>query len=82
MKQNLKKWRFTGNPVCGLRDNSWQFLRRLAGIHELKNIRWLVGGDFNEILYESEKYGGTVRSESQMSFFRSITRLWSFRVEV
>lgn len=61
VKYEEKSWRFTGfygNPVAPLRKVSWQFLRRLAGIYELKFIPWIVGGDFYEILFESEKVGG------------------------
>lgn len=31
-----------------------------------------MGGDFNEILYESEKVGGAVRSLNKMSGFRDV----------
>lgn len=44
-------------------------LSRLYNIHELKNLPWLVGGDFNEILYESEKVGGSLRTLNQMYCF-------------
>lgn len=56
-----KSWRFTGfygSSVSALRHQSWQLLRRLAGMHELNSLPWLVGGDFNEILYDSEKGEG------------------------
>lgn len=48
---------------------SWNLLRRLAGIHELKHLPWVLGGDFNEILFESEKRGGVSRPFSQMQAF-------------
>lgn len=38
-------------------------------IHEFQHFSWLMRGDFNEILYESEKIGGSLRSLSQMSAF-------------
>lgn len=50
-------------------NQSWQLLKRLAGIHELSLLPWLVGGDFNEILFESEKMGGMLRTAGQMREF-------------
>lgn len=53
-----KVWRFTGfhgNPDKGHRNRSWELLRRLHNSHIGQNTTWLVGGDFNEILYDSEK---------------------------
>lgn len=52
----LTQWRFTGfygNHVAILRNQSWQLLRRLSGIQELIFFSWLVGGDFDEILFDS-----------------------------
>lgn len=43
-------------------------LKRLAGIHELKNLPWLVGGDLNVILFDTEK-SGLQRPDSQLSDF-------------
>lgn len=65
-------WRFTGfygNPVISLRYSSWQLLRRIASIHELKHLPWVVGGDFNDILYDSEKMGGVTRPFAQLQDF-------------
>ncbi|KAK3188546.1 hypothetical protein Dsin_028107 [Dipteronia sinensis] len=63
-------WRFSGfygNPVPTQRKHYWTLLRRLAG---MCNLPWLCIGDFNEILYESEKVGGLKKSWQQMSEFR------------
>lgn len=40
-------------------------LRRLASIQELNKLPWLVGGDFNEICFDSEKLRGNLRPASQ-----------------
>ncbi|KAK6144319.1 hypothetical protein DH2020_021139 [Rehmannia glutinosa] len=67
-----KVWRFTGfygNPDSNLRKFSWDLLRKLYNIQELRGIPWLIGGDFNEICYENEKMGGRVRANSQMRAF-------------
>lgn len=72
IKDELHWCRFTGfygHPTIGLRYHSWQLLKRLASIHELKLLPWLVGGDFNEILYDSEKAGGVSRAFNQISAF-------------
>lgn len=72
MMDGLNKWRFTGFYVHSsvtLRNISWQLLLRLSGNHELNQLPWLVGGDFDEILFDSEKKGGLMRAESQMMFF-------------
>ncbi|XP_073152537.1 uncharacterized protein [Henckelia pumila] len=66
------QWRFTGfygNPEASFHSSSWELLRRIYGIHELQQLPWLVGGDFNEILFESEKMGGLVRPLPQMKDF-------------
>lgn len=66
------KWRFTGfhgNPVADQHHHSWDLLKRLADIPELRLLPWLVEGDFNEILFESEKLGGQSRNLSQMTDF-------------
>lgn len=72
VKNCMEKWRFTGfygNPVAALRSHSWQLMRRLEGMQELNSLRWLIGGDFNEILYDSEKQGGIQRNRKQMLGF-------------
>lgn len=70
-----KKWRFTGfygNPYSSKRHLSWDLLRRLKGLHEVNELPWLVGGDFNEICYDREKLGGIMRSLNQTQEFRDV----------
>lgn len=67
-------WYFTGfygNPKCNLRHLSWDLLNKIAKTHTSDSIGWLVGGDFNEILYEMEKQGGAPRALSQMRDFQA-----------
>ncbi|GMI97858.1 hypothetical protein HRI_003455100 [Hibiscus trionum] len=64
-------WRctgFYGNPETNRRQESWNLLRSLDDSPEMP---WLVIGDFNEILYSSEKQGGLLRNPRQMDLFRS-----------
>ncbi|KAL5542373.1 hypothetical protein UlMin_010083 [Ulmus minor] len=71
--QNLRRWRFTGfygSPTVEGRIASWQLIRRLGSLSELCHLPWLVGGDFNEVLYDHEKQGGRPRSLSQMKHFQ------------
>lgn len=70
-----KKWRFTGfygHPESYNRNQSWELLRRLKEIHELKELPWLVGGDFNEICFDTEKKGGNPRLMKQTRAFRDV----------
>ncbi|XP_073121193.1 uncharacterized protein [Henckelia pumila] len=66
-------WRFTGfygHPNVSLRESSWELLKRLASLQEFSHFPWLVGGDFNEILFDYEKLGGSSKTSSQICRFR------------
>ncbi|KAK2652653.1 hypothetical protein Ddye_012509 [Dipteronia dyeriana] len=63
-------WRFTGfygNPVQAQRLNSWTLLRRLSGLY---NMPWVVLRDFNEIMCDSGKVGGSNKNWRDMARFR------------
>lgn len=75
IQHSLLTWRctcFYGNPVTAYRYSSWELLRRLFSMNELAIFPWLIGGDFNEIMFEHEKQGGSLRAERQMSGFRDV----------
>ncbi|XP_060974707.1 uncharacterized protein LOC133039776 [Cannabis sativa] len=59
---------FYGAPEAHNRSASWTLLQRLADV--APHLPWFVIGDFNEILFNSNKSGGSLRSESQMEAFR------------
>ncbi|KAK6153786.1 hypothetical protein DH2020_013425 [Rehmannia glutinosa] len=77
-----KQWRFTGfygNPETTRRRDSWTLMRRLAAISTLRNLPWLMGGDFNEICHQNEKLGGRPRPEAQMEDFRTAIKTCELR---
>lgn len=65
------EWRFTGfyrSSFVRDRDTTWNLLRWLGQNH---SYPWLVCGDFNEILYSFEKFGGFKGEEKDGSFSTS-----------
>lgn len=64
-------WSFTGfygHLERELRELSWKLLSHLC----LMNPEaWLCLGDFNEIIDQSEKFGGEIHSATQMDRFRT-----------
>ncbi|XP_073046024.1 uncharacterized protein [Primulina eburnea] len=71
-------WHFTGiygHPDTHMRHFSWELLQCLKDIAELGDLPWIVGGDFNEICYDSEKLGGNKRVARQMQAFREALEL-------
>ncbi|KAK4271588.1 hypothetical protein QN277_020262 [Acacia crassicarpa] len=58
-----------GPPIEGERREVWNILRRLAsGI----SVSWLVLGDFNDLLSQSEKEGGNPRSMRKILNFQGL----------
>lgn len=49
---------FYSNPVHNLRFLSWCLLDNIASTHSDRSLSWVVGGDFNEILFDNDKQGG------------------------
>jgi hypothetical protein len=45
----------------------WDLLKRIKPLH---NLPWLMMGDFNEAIWQSEHFSETRRSEKQMLDFR------------
>ncbi|CAM8924063.1 unnamed protein product [Rhodiola kirilowii] len=58
---------FYGEPRVGRREDSWNLLRRLK---EGAEDKWVVLGDFNEILHSNEMSGKRKRDKEQMRKFR------------
>ncbi|KAB2032283.1 hypothetical protein ES319_D05G362800v1 [Gossypium barbadense] len=55
------------NPIC--RSSSWEMLRRVG---DSAQEEWVVGGDFNAILNNSEKEGGRRGVRAQMYEFKNV----------
>ncbi|XP_074346246.1 uncharacterized protein LOC141685021 [Apium graveolens] len=70
LDNNMVTWRLTyfyGYPERSKRRNSWDLLRQLAGMSQLP---WLIVGDFNDLLYSSNKWGLVDHPQSLMDGFR------------
>lgn len=59
---------FYGDPIVSQRSESWRLLKSFKP----DNMGWCIIGDFNEILFNDEKKGGTIRGENQMNLFRQV----------
>ena len=55
---------------------TWELLRSLA---QNDGVPWLIGGDFNEILWSHEKFGGPIRVARQMEEFREVVEELAWR---
>lgn len=65
---------FYGEPVTHMRHESWELL----SLNRRFNLPWLMAGDFNEIVRNSEKKGGNNRSLAQMQRFREALHAYGF----
>ncbi|KAM6547612.1 hypothetical protein CsatB_019288 [Cannabis sativa] len=59
---------FYGHPCTTQRHHTWTMLKLCHDIAPLSP--WLVLGDFNEIISNEDKVGGSVRNSSQIDAFR------------
>ncbi|KAM6588352.1 uncharacterized protein LOC133038470 [Cannabis sativa] len=59
---------FYGAPSISQRQFTWELLKKLKDTAPL--YPWLVMGDFNEVLSQSDKLGGPLRCENQIDAFR------------
>ncbi|XP_074378321.1 uncharacterized protein LOC141719854 [Apium graveolens] len=71
IENNAAIWRlscFYGFPERERRKHSWDLIRRLAGVSQ---IPWCIIGDFNDLLYSSDKWGNLPHPQSLMDGFRA-----------
>jgi hypothetical protein len=64
------QWKFTGfygHPDVTKRQESWDLLKVLK---QFSPTPWICFGDFNEVISNEEKWGGSNRSSSQMRRFQ------------
>lgn len=65
-------WRFTGCYAPARpqeRGAFWELLFKLWMVRQSENEPWIIGGDFNEVLYDSEKIGGRRRCGGRFNNF-------------
>ncbi|XP_012851712.1 PREDICTED: uncharacterized protein LOC105971405 [Erythranthe guttata] len=70
-RNHNSKWRVTGfygYPEYDRKYLSWELIRNLR---DHRTMPWLLGGDFNEILSNSEKTGGNARLPASIRAFRN-----------
>jgi hypothetical protein len=70
------KWRSTfvyGEPCTQQRPEFWKLLKRIKPNKEA-NLPWLMLGDFNEAMWQSEHLSCNKRSEKRMQDFRDTMR--------
>ena len=69
-ENNAPSWRlscFYGFPERQRSTNSWQLIRTLAGVSQLP---WCIFGDFNDLLYSSDKFGDVPHPQSLLDGFK------------
>lgn len=74
-------WRFTGvyaPPVPEDRLAFWDLLHKLFKLRRQHNEPWLIGGDFNDILYDSEKKGEIEEEELILITLIIVAAAWGF----
>lgn len=70
MHNGVAVWRlscFYGFPERARRQNSWDLIRLLASRSDLP---WCIMGDFNDLLYDSDKWGSNPHPRNLMEGFR------------
>ena len=68
-RDNGQEWILTGfydNPETSKNEESWLLLKRLS---RLNSMSWVCLGDFNELMNDGEKKGGSARPVRQMEIF-------------
>lgn len=69
-ESNVASWRlscFYGYPERSRRRDSWNLIRNLAGVSHLP---WCILGDFDDMLYKSDKKGRHLHPNYLMDGFR------------
>jgi hypothetical protein len=64
-----KEWGFTGMYGEFKWDEKYKTWDRFRSLHQQNNLPWIVMGDLNEILFDSEKEGGRVRPQRFIKAF-------------
>ncbi|XP_074322969.1 uncharacterized protein LOC141659929 [Apium graveolens] len=71
LEKNAPAWRITcfyGYPERSRRRGSWDFIRSLAA---LSHLPWCIFGDFNDLMYASDKMGNNSYPQYLLEGFRA-----------
>ncbi|XP_074344504.1 uncharacterized protein LOC141683655 [Apium graveolens] len=71
LEKNIPSWRLTcyyGFPEIAHHQEAWNLLRQLAQINSLP---WCIFGDFNDLLYASDKSGNHPHPQGLLEGFRT-----------
>lgn len=71
LENNIVAWRLScyyGYPECTRRRESWNLIHRLANI---STIPWCIWGDFNDLLFSSDKKGRIAHPQCLLDGFRN-----------
>lgn len=72
VSKNTSSWNFSAiyaSPVPGIRTRLWNHLR---GFLHNSQSPWVLLGDFNEILYPEDNFGGQFRPNSAGNFMKNL----------
>lgn len=76
---NSINWRFTGVYVpSNYRGKAyfWDLLRKLSELKQDVDEPWVIGGDFNSVLFNSDKQGGLVEGVLILAILLSAASIW------
>jgi len=68
---DAEEWRFTGLYGFSEKENKLKTCDLLLDLRLHTALPWLVGGDFNEILFNYQKKGGRTKAQATLEAFHA-----------